>query len=96
MRLLWEVYEWLWAWGFHILTWYERRFTDRYRSIPASRYAQAIAPYTVQGRKCELWGKPARIMSKKELLGFVGFLDEMVTLTREGRGPYATTKEGLE
>ena len=43
------------------------------------KWESDIAPYVKRGLKCALWGHSARNMTKKELLGFVGFLDEIAT-----------------
>ena len=50
-----------------------------------SLWSKDIAPYTQRGELCELWGKPAAVMTKKELLGFVGFLDSVIEDERRER-----------
>ena len=46
-------------------------------------YKRDIEPLISKGMKCELWGKPVMQMSRDELIGFIGFLDEFVTSHRE-------------
>lgn len=38
-----------------------------------------IKNYTERGLKCELWGVLVSDMNRDELLGFIGFLDELAT-----------------
>jgi len=42
-----------------------------------------ILAYTDRGSKCALWGISADKMSIQELLGFIGFLDELIEIERK-------------
>lgn len=43
-------------------------------------FTRDIAEEIENGKKCSLWGKSATDMSKDELIGFVGFLDDLATI----------------
>jgi len=45
-----------------------------------------LIPFIAMGKKCSLWGVKTLDMSREQLLGFVGFLDELCT--NEMRGQY--------
>lgn len=42
------------------------------------------AQYVERGNKCELWGYKVPDMSRDDLVAFIGFLDEHVTLRFSG------------
>ena len=51
-----------------------------------------VKKYIARGSLCELWGRPVANMTREQLIGFIGFLDELVELERKGKGPRAVAQ----
>lgn len=55
---------------------------------PRSRtWFRDIDDYIDRGETCVLWGVPTQLMSRDELLAFIGFLDEQIELMQNGQSP---------
>lgn len=50
----------------------------------SSTWFTDIDEYVDRGEQCVLWGVPTQLMTREELLAFIGFLDELLEISMKG------------
>lgn len=60
---------------------------------PTNEPLAYLANYFERGRECSLWGVKASDMTREQLTGFIGLLDELREQTLAGKGPTPSKQE---